>query len=265
MDEYKIDMRYRQMFYKKNPIFIKYIRDFLNVDNGMRCRALLLESKKSDGSIKGDIKIKGKDISTYFSYKDGTQKEYKYPLTNKIDGYCLNAITIYFFKCIFNNNVTRSNSIDDITDNIIGVTSVFDIDAPEENGKKIDILSDRKYTDKIIKGIERIDKELKLLGIGYKIQFSGNGYYIILDDYYDDYNSLITYCDKFIRLSYDMSQLTGMDIDAWNLNYYRFFKVPYSFHRDYNRISIPLPYDFSHEYVVKYSNPDNYVKGKMII
>jgi len=269
MEEYKIDMRYRQMFYKKNPQFIKYIRDFFNVERGIRCRCLLVETpSRIETQSKNTININGKEIRTSFVYRDGTNKKYGFPLTNIIDNYSLSSITIHFFNSIYNDDIIRNNKQSDISSKVIGITPVFDIDAPKGKGKddKVDILSKSKYVEDVIEGLKIINSELKELDEyeNSTLQFSGNGFYVMLDNFYGTSEEIDIYCENFVGLVKDIIQDTGLKIDVWNRDWHRFFKAPWTFHKRYNRISIPLPTDFNYEYLLKYTNPDNYLKGKII-
>jgi len=273
MEGYKMDKKYRLMFYKKNPIFIKYLRNFFNIEKGVRCRCLLVETPSHiKTQSQNTMTINGKEIRTSFVYRDGSNNDYGFPLTNVIDNYCLNAVTIHFFNSIYNEGILKNNRQQDISSHIIGLTPVFDIDVPKSKSikdkrDKNDILSKPDYIEDVVEGIKIIDMELKEIDEyeNSSIQFSGNGFYVMLDNFYGNIDAIDLYCENFIGLVEDIIQDTGLKIDVWNRDWHRFFKAPYSFHKTYNRISVPLPRDFTYEYLLKYTNPDNYLKGKVVL
>jgi len=257
MEEYKIDMRYRQMFYKKNPQFIKYIRDFLKLNNLYRC---LLVDK-------------------YFVYTDKLSK-YGYPFTNRIDTWTLeNSTTIHYFNHSFDKGIIKNNYVKDISNHYTGVKLTADIDSQkdEELSKikkksvRVDILSDDKYLNEMEQVINNFYDEAKdrcdIDKDELELQFSGNGFYIRPKEvYYGTVEQIAELEGQWLKLIMRVNENGGgCKIDdrssAWN----RFFKCGFSFHSTYNRLSIPVNIkDLNLEYLIKYSNPDNYLKGEMI-
>lgn len=270
MDKYKIDSEYRLKFYHENLNMVNYMRRFLDKqEKGTLCRCLLVDEHKN---VKGDI------IPGGFYYTDKLKSGYAF--TNRIDEWSLkNSITIHYYSWVYSKGIFDNVYINDVHKHVIGVRPTIDIDAPydEELSKKlkkktrVDILFDDKYIEDAKETIKLIIKELndvddKTIPIKFIIQFSGNGFYIRLDkNFYGSESDISIFDDKWVELKRNVNHETGFDnIDirrgAWN----RFYKVPFTFHSYYNRLSINLPENFNLDYLLKHSNPDNYHGGKII-
>ena len=100
-----------------------------------------------------------------------------------------------------------------------------------------------------------------------ELQFSGNGFYIRPKEvYYGTIEQIAELESRWLRLIMRVNENGGRcKIDdrspAWN----RFYKISYSFHGTYNRLSIPIELnDIKLDYLIKHTNPDNYKSGEVI-
>ena len=245
-------------FYSKRPNIVKFILDFFKLKKGIRCRARLEPLPNKNGKQH----YTRYDTSLYdWTYGKGTKENrYKYPLCTinrrNIEEELIKAKTLFFYECIFSKDATRCNSTDELIDCIIGITPVMDIDSPhiypierfpDGRKKRIDTLS--------VSGIPVMEKfdEIRLIAKeelekvemwdDVRMMHSGNGMYIILPDFYgsieeiDEYVHAVNLLINDINIDVKQSLIETLPVPvSWS----KFFKIPFTFHNDYPRLSIPI-------------------------
>lgn len=249
-----------QSFYKTKSSMVDFIVKFFQVKEGLRCRVRLDPFLTKDGKPRY-IKYDPSNISGYGG-------KYKYPLQtithDNIEDELIRGKTLFFFEYIFDEDVTKCNSTAEVKDHIIGITPVMDVDSPhvipeqrhpDGRKKRIDILS--KYGIPVMDNFERIRIFIKPIledsniWKDMRMMCSGNGMYFIFPDLYGTQYELLQYYDSVSALIDDTNTELGREyIDAGSISWYKFFKVPYTFHNDYNRLSIPIDRDIPVSYVV---------------
>jgi len=130
-----------------------------------------------------------------------------------------------------------------------GMTIVIDIDSPQINEETTDRTNffDDKVIEYFNEATRLFAREFDDFGIRYNCEFSGNGFYFILESYYPDEHG------KDIRSYQYTIQEICRDVDNWleekNIpirikqkieGWNRYNKHPFTFHDRLNRISIPL-------------------------
>lgn len=240
-------MNTRDKFYIDNPWTKDEILKFFKVKKGIRCRVR---------HHRGELHPVYRDNTRSVAYNGN----YGYPLTDinegNIDYELKNASTQHFLYYIYAEGVRECNSKSEIAEHIIGLTCVMDIDSPYVNmqsQKKVryDILGNRgmrvlKAFD-VLKGVAKRE----LSDCGYwdetRVLSSGNGFYIIIPDFYGNPQEISEHMHGFVglekfvngvcRKEYGFSQdLCDERVVPWN----RYCKIPFSFHAKYNRVSVPL-------------------------
>lgn len=159
--------------------------------------------------------------------------------------------TTYFYEFLFDKEgISSSITKNQKKKQIVGVSPVMDIDAPsifENEGTKNEVVVGREsmfgYIDDFNSTIELIDSELKEVGMDYKVSGSGNGVYIIGEPFYSEKEEEIyQYVDKFTELINDINNVKENKLEihdnakAWSF----YYKIPFTFHVNRQRISIPL-------------------------
>jgi len=161
------------------------------------------------------------------------------------------AHTTYFYEFIFDaNGIKNSFTKDQKKGQLVGISPVMDIDAPSifiNEGTKNEAILGREnifdYIDDFNSTIGIIDNEMKECELEYDICFSGNGIYIIGKPFYSTkIGEIYHYADKFTELINDVNHIKSNKLEihdnskAWS--YY--YKIPFTFHVNRQRISIPL-------------------------
>lgn len=232
--------QYERTNFYENSKAHDFIKDYFNVKNGVRCIV---------GHIK-DIYLKNKS-PTYYKYENNNCRAMTIPdYHNKnyqalTEFWCIHSL-MYIFNPIVLDWMDSLNHKKIITDNIVGLNAVIEIDSPEEpNSDKAKRTSFFDYINEFNTTINHIDKKLENIGENYNIMFSGNGIYIILEGYYE--NNLRDYVLNFINLVDVMKEDEGLGnnlkvhVDNKSAPWNDYFKLPFTFHEKRPRISIPLP------------------------
>lgn len=242
-----IKMDARAIFYKENPKTKDFILKFFKVEHGLRCRV-----RHPFGEV-------------YPIYRDNSRSvayggKYGYPLTDINEGnieYELkNAATEHFLYYLFDEGIRECNSKAEIADHIIGLTCVMDVDSPYINTHskekvRYNVLGNKG--ERVMKMFDQLKGVAKkeLVEVGYwddtRVMFSGNGFYLIMPDFYGTKEEIAEHMNGFVglekfvngvcRKEYGFTQdLCDERTIPWN----RYCKIPFSFHAKYNRISMPL-------------------------
>jgi hypothetical protein len=159
--------------------------------------------------------------------------------------------TTYFYEFIFDSSgIGNAFTKMQKKKQIIGISPVMDIDAPsiyENEGTKNEYVIGREsmfdYIDDFNNTIGIIENELKEVEIEWNMSSSGNGIYIIGKPFYsENQEEIYKYADKFVEIIDDVNHVKENKLEihdnakAWS--YY--YKIPFSFHVNRQRISIPL-------------------------
>jgi hypothetical protein len=241
----------RERFYKRNPDLITELLNFFKLPGGgLRCIAI----RPFDRGIKYVYR------NNLSQYNYALQSLNKYNFVNTVRY----ARTIEFLPYIFDDGVLQNNRKQDIMDHAIGVTPIidldsYDIDILDKSKGRIDILSDQKYIDEMNNTIDIFRDELR--SVDQKIKqniFTGNGFNIIGEDYYDDdIKGIYAVVDGLNGIKQDVQEKTGCEVHlkrfGWNSN----LKPPDTFHFDNHRLTLALRADkkLDLDWLVEHSDP----------
>lgn len=229
----------RVIFYRDNPKLKKEMIDFMHIEEGIRCLAMRPDPNISDRP---------------YVYKDPNKDKEEYNLRTLTNDNFYEVVkyarTLQYLTYIYDEDVQNCKHKFDLESHIIGLTPVIDIDSeridPEDSTKgRYDIMlqENKKYFGNIVGFINKMEEKLIEYDEPFKVMFSGNGFQLILDNYYPDIpydiEDINNFRDKIIDLIDDVCQMTNYEfVDTkkytWNNN----MKLPHTFHFNIpNRLS----------------------------
>ena len=240
----------RLLFYKRNPDLITGMLNFFKLEKGLRC-----------------VVLRPFDEDIPYVYHNSLSR-YNYALQPLTTRNFANSVwysrTIQFLSFIMSHTVFENNRKADIYDHVIGITPIIeidsdDIDIDKKSKGRVDVLSDQKYIDDFdnIIGVFR-DKLTELDEKIEQIIFTGNGFQILLEDYYDDdIQEIFELRDAVVNVEKYVREKTDCNVHAKRYGWSGNFKPPYTFHFNNNRLTLPLQPDkkIDLDYLVRYSNP----------
>jgi hypothetical protein len=240
-------MNSKERFYINNPQTRKHILKFFTPKSGVRCRVK---------HPHGEVHPVYRNNATSAAYGG----KYGYPLTDinreNINYELKTAATQHFLYYIFDEGIRQCNSKSEIADHIIGITCTMDVDSPYINtvSKKktrFDSLGAKGKRVRVMFDILKNVAKNELTDVGYwkktRVMWSGNGFYIILPDFYGSPSEIAEHMHGFVgmekhinaicRTSHNFTQpLCDERTIPWN----RYAKSPFTFHAKYARVSVPL-------------------------
>lgn len=240
-------------YYKQNDQVKNFIIKFFKVRKGIRARVIQ------------DYTTKGKVIRYYWLTNNlATIDDNNFWYETDKKG------TLFFYEMIFDER-TAGKMLGNLPfksksgiyygdhklrleSSAIGASTVFDIDAPNVDNRKVnffDIWEEFDQTKAII------EQELQELGINFNCMFSGNGIYVICESmYFDeiekmkgiekDFAKMDMYNDSIDAIIKDINKKLEMDglkvgIDSIAKHWAKYQKVPFTYQPYRERISIPIP------------------------
>jgi len=249
-------------YYEAHPEQLKFIYDFMHIDRPDAFRGRVIEFLRDrDGNVH-----ETRTAPLYYDRRPWS-KSYVYALyefenINDISRAANIAKTLYHLHHIYSYDAKRCDSKIDLRSGkyVVGWTPVFDVDSlANVEGKGRRVAKDDPETLEVFEFIRcAAMDELKSWGLwdNARMMWSGNGFYVILEDFYGDIHDIMDYGDAFIIMQKDLNVLTmreyGVEqIDwkrsiserygmvAWN----RYTKIPYTFHERVDDMSYPLNKD----------------------
>lgn len=192
------------------------------------------------------------------------------------------ARTVYFLQFLWDNKVLNRQNFrrgfsalpqQEKINQIRAFIPLLEIDAADidkDDAKKgrYDIFQEKVFNDFKTSDEYITQKFDDLFGTGYfKKSFSGNGIYYIgypipvnnTDELNKVYRAFIyTFCRKIINHLKE-TDLKYITVDAPFPQWNSYYKIPFTLHKKYNRICIPVPPNktIDYNYITTYSNPDN--------
>jgi len=260
-DNFKVNSSSLCKFYKNNPNAIKFITDFFVTDKGIRPRSYY--------KWKYNNKFYPMGYPSQFSQMININpKNYKSELRL--------GKTQHFFVYIFDEGVTKLTTSAKIDKCVIGFTPVIEIDSIDigDTQERYDCFGSKSKL--VIKHFNLVNQVVKdeLAEIDEwnktKMLFSGNGIYYILETFYSSRKKVDEYSSKLVEMMNDINVIAAKkkiktlvdftDTLPWN----DFFKIPFTLHYKYDRLSIPLNKDekISKQYLEKYSNIEYLTKNE---
>lgn len=213
-----------------------FICNFFKLDHGVRCR---VRTRKSRPAYKNDRLMRRYG----YPLTDINEKNYAWEFRNEC--------TQHFFMYIFDEGIRKCQSKAEIADHIIGVTLLMDIDSPHlhhQTSMRHDTLGYQK--DSIMAKFELIHqlakKELDEAGLwdDTRMMWSGNGFYVILPDFYGDKEEIREHCHNFVTLEHWINIETGFSeplVDQRHIGWNRYHKIPLTRHQYYpDRFSVTI-------------------------
>lgn len=244
-------------YYRQNDQVKNFIIKFFKVRKGIRARVIQ------------DYTTKGKVIRYYWLTKNlETIDENNFWDQMNISG------TLFFYEMIFDKRTIHQRTIFGnrelafksesgiyydryklrLESSVIGASTVFDIDAPNVNGRKVDFFEMWEEFDQVKVLVE---EELQELGIKFNCMFSGNGIYVICQSmYFDeiekmkvlekDFAKMDMYNDSIDATIMDINKKLEMDglkvgIDSGAKHWAKYHKAPFTYQPYRERISVPIP------------------------
>lgn len=255
----------RIKFYTESKA-LDFINDYFDVKKGVRCIV---------GHVK-DMYALGRQ-PTYRIYDDNKCRALTIPdyLIPNTYSHLKDYWTVHSYMYVFDKRVLEwtalENRKDIMTESLIGINAVIELDSPEEpNSDKAKRTDFFDYVSEFNSTINLIDKRLTELGEDYNLQFSGNGIYMILEGYYDD--NLQDYVNNFINLIDRLREDDNLGcnlkvhVDNRSAPWNDYFKIPFTFHEKRPRVSIPLSKGELDKDWIKYvSNVDNIIYDYRIV
>ena len=247
-------------YYATHPEQLKFIYDFMKIKKPGVFRARVIEFLRDNDT--GEVHV-NRTAPLYYDRRNWVKHHScalcEFGSVNDVARATSVAKTVYWLHYIWSEDAKRCDSRMDLRsgEHIVGWTPVFDVDSlGKVEGRGRRVVKDDAETLKVFEFVRcAIKDELKSWGLwdGTRAMFSGNGYYLILPDYYGELDDIMDYGDAMICLQKDINVLTNREygveqIDwkrgisrkygtfAWN----RYTKVPYSFHEKLDDMSYPL-------------------------
>ncbi|MHA1288454.1 MAG: hypothetical protein ACTSPB_13705, partial [Candidatus Thorarchaeota archaeon] len=242
----KQDESDRMKYYDAHPEQVKFILDFFGVSHGIRPRGAQYTKRNGKPSYEYTNRIE----------RDIHGGKYGYPLTDLNKSNIKRELRVYknfyFFPIIYDTKARHCDSKQDLKDLMIGITPTMDIDSinidPDDASKgRVDLLADTKEANHATELIEEfrviVKKELTYFGLWNKTRLlhSGNGLYVIMPDLYGSLETLNEYASAFYDLKRYINSEIGMELThEKKMSWGQLFKIPFTFHNKYHRVSIPL-------------------------
>jgi len=257
-----------------NSVVYKFLLSFFEMSKGVRVRSRQLSRQNSPMYYD-----KGNNTSNLVTL-----------MKNNIMGEMIWG-TSHFMSNIFDNSVLLSKNVIDLNNHerkiffeskIIGVQSVFDVDAPKNPKAKLDIneplrLNFFDYIEDFKESSKIIERMLDDAGEEFNVMFSGNGIYFVLkvfddtemlDDYLYDVSEDISKINRRIndklnivkRFDLREGESIPFTVDEDKAGWSRYYKLPFTRHWDYPRLCIPIMKNWYDdiEHLDKMSNVGNY-------
>ena len=256
-DVQKEGMKVREdYYYNKHPDQVDFIVDFFKVKRGIRPRGAQYYAKDKETKEWRKVYLYHNPITDQFNIGENG---YGYPFTDinsvNVEWEIIIFNNLYFFPYIYSKKARKLEDKGEALDYAIGITPIMDIDSisidPNDISKgRYDVLGTSKMSRRSYDQIEKFRllarEELENIGIwkDTRLMHSGNGLYIILPDFYGDLEEINRYSMIFNGLKAYLNSQFGEEVTHETKLYSKqLFKIPFTFHNTFDRVSIPINKD----------------------